>query len=204
MLIGQPDPVPELLDQLRVMFSLTGVSLLSNRDDGWILDASAGDDPPLTPFDGDRWDLSEDGTAVLMLRGPTLGADEQRVLRMFLSNLAVALHARRLQAEAATAAHLVEADQVRTALLQAVSHDLRTPLSSIKASASSLLQRDVTWTDEQREEFAVTIDAEADRLNRFVGNLLDMSRLHAGALHRRAPARLHRGRRRWSPRLHRP
>jgi two-component system sensor histidine kinase KdpD len=181
-LIGQPDPVPDLLDQLRAMLSLTGVSLLSNRDDGWIVDASVGDDPPLTPFDGDRWDLSEDGTAVLMLRGPTLRADEQRVLRMFLSNLTVALHARRLQAEAAAAAHLVEADEFRTALLRAVSHDLRTPLASIKASATSLLQCDVPWTQEERDAFAATIDSEADRLNRFVGNLLDMSRLQAGAL----------------------
>jgi two-component system sensor histidine kinase KdpD len=119
---------------------------------------------------------------VLVLRGAHLTADDQRVLRTFLSNLAVALHSRRLQTDAEVAAHLAEADALRTALLQAVSHDLRTPLASIKASATSLLQSDVAWTPDQRLEFANTIDTEADRLNRVVTNLLDMSRLQAGAV----------------------
>ena len=117
-----------------------------------------------------------------MLRGARLSADDQRVLSTFLSNLALALRSRRLQAEAAEAAHLADADELRTALLQAVSHDLRTPLASIKASASSMLQPDVTWDEDQLREFAETIDTEADRLNRLVGDLLDMSRLHAGAV----------------------
>jgi two-component system sensor histidine kinase KdpD len=182
ILIGERDPLPALLAQLRTTFSLEAVSLLSNRDDGWVLDASAGDDPPTEPFEGERWDLVDDGSAVLVLRGAQLSADDQRVLRTFLSNLALALHARRLQADAATAAHLAEADGLRTALLQAVSHDLRTPLASIKASASSLLQSDVAWSTDQRREFASTIDSEADRLNRLVTNLLDMSRVQAGAV----------------------
>jgi two-component system sensor histidine kinase KdpD len=182
ILIGEPNPLPDLLDHLRTNFGLEAVSLLSNRDDGWVVDASSGPDPPGEPFDGERWDLTRDGSSVLVLRGAKMSADDQRVLRTFLSNLALALRSRRLQAEAAMAAHLSEADQLRTALLQAVSHDLRTPLASIKASATSLLQSDVSWDAEQRREFAQTIDDEADRLNRLVGNLLDMSRLNAGAL----------------------
>ncbi len=182
ILIGERNPLPQLLDQLRTTFRLEAVSLLSNRDDGWVLDAAAGDDPPTEPFEGERWDLVEDGSAVLVLRGAQLTGDDQRVLRTFLSNLALALHARRLQADAEVASHLAEADALRTALLQAVSHDLRTPLASIKASATSLLQSDVNWTPEQRVEFARTIDTEADRLNRVVTNLLDMSRLQAGAV----------------------
>jgi two-component system sensor histidine kinase KdpD len=182
ILIGEPDPLPQLLDQLRTTFGFDAVSLLSNRDDGWVVDAASGADPPTEPFEGERWDLVEDGSAVLVLRGAHLTADDQRVLRTFLSNLAVALHSRRLQADAEVAAHLVEADALRTALLQAVSHDLRTPLASIKASATSLLQSDVAWTSDQRLEFAHTIDTEADRLNRVVTNLLDMSRLQAGAV----------------------
>jgi two-component system sensor histidine kinase KdpD len=182
ILIGEPDPLPQLLDQLRVTFGLDAVSLLSNRDDGWVVDATSGPDPPTEPFEGERWDLVEDGSAVLVLRGAQLTADDQRVLRTFLSNLALALNSRRLQADADVAAHLAEADALRTALLQAVSHDLRTPLASIKASATSLLQSDVAWTPDQRLEFAHTIDTEADRLNRVVTNLLDMSRLQAGAV----------------------
>jgi two-component system sensor histidine kinase KdpD len=182
ILIGEPDPLPALLDQLRTSFSLDAVSLLSNRDDGWIIDASAGENPPTEPFDGERWDLNQDGTSVVVLRGRRLSVDDQRVLSAFLSNLALALRSRRLQAEAAAAEHLAETDELRTALLQAVGHDLRTPLATIKASASSMLQSDVTWDAEHVRDFAETIDSEADRLNRLVGNLLDMSRLNAGAL----------------------
>jgi two-component system sensor histidine kinase KdpD len=182
ILIGEPNPLPGLLDQLRSTFSIEAVSLLSNRDDGWIVDASSGPNPPSEPFDGERWDLTHDGSSVLVLRDARLSADDQRVLRTFLSSLTLALQSRRLQAEAAVAARITEADQLRTALLQAVSHDLRTPLASIKASATSLLQSDVAWDTGQRREFAEAIDVEADRLNELVGNLLDMSRLNAGAL----------------------
>ena len=72
---------------------------------------------------------------------------------------------------------------LRTALLRAVSHDLRTPLSSIKASVTSLMQQDIAWTPAATKEFLLTIDEETDRLNSLVGNLLDMSRLQSGALH---------------------
>jgi two-component system sensor histidine kinase KdpD len=90
--------------------------------------------------------------------------------------------ARALSEERAKARALEEADRLRTALLNSVSHDLRTPLASIKASVSSLLDHEVTWGEAQREEFLETIDAETDRLNRLVHNLLGMSRIEAGAL----------------------
>ena len=105
------------------------------------------------------------------------------MLQSFASQLRVATETRRLRSEAAMTEDLVEANELRTALLAAVSHDLRTPLASIKASVSSLLQRDVTWTPETTREFLETIDDETDRLNTLVGNLLDMSRLQTGAVH---------------------
>jgi two-component system, OmpR family, sensor histidine kinase KdpD len=77
---------------------------------------------------------------------------------------------------------LQRTDALRAALLSSVSHDLRTPLTSIKASASSLLQEEVEWDEEARRGFAKSIESEADRLNRLVGNLLDMSRIEEGAL----------------------
>jgi two-component system sensor histidine kinase KdpD len=83
---------------------------------------------------------------------------------------------------------LGQADELRNTLLAAVSHDLRTPLASIKASASSLLATDVEWSREAVEEFATGIVEEADRLNGLVENLLDMSRLRAGALSVRVTA----------------
>jgi two-component system sensor histidine kinase KdpD len=86
------------------------------------------------------------------------------------------------EAKAAEALMLARADELRVSLLRAVSHDLRTPLASIKASVTSLLQRDVDWTEEATLEFLGTIDEESDRLDDLVGNLLDMSRLQSGAL----------------------
>ncbi len=77
---------------------------------------------------------------------------------------------------------LAQANELRTALLRAVSHDLRTPLASIKASVTSLLQDDVRWTATDTRIFLTTIDEEADRLDGLVGNLLDMGRIEAGAI----------------------
>ena len=88
----------------------------------------------------------------------------------------------RLRQESLQIEVLQRTDALRSALLSSISHDLRTPLASIKASASSLLQNDVQWSDEERRSFALTIEREADRLNRLVANLLDMSRIEGGAL----------------------
>jgi K+-sensing histidine kinase KdpD len=100
------------------------------------------------------------------------------------SQLAVALR-RRAEQEARKNLHielLQRTDALRAALLSSVSHDLRTPLTVIKAAASSLLQEDVQWDDEVRLGFAHSIEREADRLNRLVGNLLDLSRIEEGVL----------------------
>jgi two-component system sensor histidine kinase KdpD len=94
----------------------------------------------------------------------------------------MALKARRLQQELASSAVIKEADALRTALLQAVSHDLRAPLANIKADVTSLLSTEVSWDPTTEREFLVSIDEETNRLNRLVGNLLDMSRLQAGVL----------------------
>jgi len=88
----------------------------------------------------------------------------------------------RRQREAAEAEILRRTDELRTALLHAVSHDLRTPLSTIIAGAESLLEEDVKWTEDDRREFAQSIYTEARRLNRIVGNILDLSRIEAGSL----------------------
>jgi two-component system sensor histidine kinase KdpD len=84
--------------------------------------------------------------------------------------------------EAAEAASFSQVDAVRTALLRAVSHDLRTPIATIKALVTGLLERDVEWTPDQLREALTSVNEETDRLNRLVGNLLDASRLQIGSL----------------------
>jgi two-component system, OmpR family, sensor histidine kinase KdpD len=87
-----------------------------------------------------------------------------------------------LATEAARAQGLAEGNRIRTALLAAVGHDLRTPLASVKASVSTLRQTDVTWSPQDQTELLATIEEGADRLNGLISNLLDMSRLQTGAV----------------------
>lgn len=115
--------------------------------------------------------------AALPLREP-----DERLLAAAGAQLAQAIERRRLRRDALDTELFRRTDEVKTALLGAVSHDLRTPLASIVAAAGSLRQRDVDWTEEQREGFVVAIEQEARRLDRLVGQLLDLSRIEAGAL----------------------
>jgi two-component system sensor histidine kinase KdpD len=110
------------------------------------------------------------------------GPADDRLLSAVAHQLGLALERLSLQRQATEAEVLRRTDELRKALLNAVSHDLRTPLSSIMASAGSLRQDDVPWTEEQRGEFAEAIETEAQRLNRLVGNLLDLSRIEAGSI----------------------
>jgi two-component system sensor histidine kinase KdpD len=100
----------------------------------------------------------------------------------FVDQATAVIERARLRRESLQIELLQRTDALRAALLSSVSHDLRTPLSSIKAAASSLLQEEVQWDDEARRSFALSIESEADRLNRLVANLLDMSRIESGAL----------------------
>lgn len=179
-MFGEDDPLREMVSHLRSTFALDGVAVLVPDASEWAIVEATGAAIPTDPTAGESIPLAED--AVLVMAGPVLSADDRRVLRVFAAQLSAALERRRLRREAAEAAVLAEGDQLRTAILRAVSHDLRTPLASIKASVTSLLQTDVRWSDEDLASFLGTIDEETDRLDELVGNLLDMSRIESGAL----------------------
>jgi two-component system sensor histidine kinase KdpD len=118
----------------------------------------------------------------LALTGRVPPAEDRRVLAAFAAQAAVVLDRRRLREQADRALALAEGNRIRTALLAAVSHDLRTPLAGIKAAVSSLRSEDVEWSAEDRSELLEGIEDGADRLDHLVGNLLDMSRLHTGTV----------------------
>jgi two-component system sensor histidine kinase KdpD len=124
------------------------------------------------------------GTLQFLPRAGTidLAPSDERMLGIATAQLGLAIERARLRRDALDSEVLRRADELKTELLHAVSHELRTPLASILASAGSLRQRDVAWTEREREEFATAIHDEALRLDRVVGNLLDLSRIENGTL----------------------
>jgi two-component system sensor histidine kinase KdpD len=181
VLLDSDQPLGRFVDSLRATLRLRGVAVLRRDDGGWVVEASAGAPVPRTPEDGtDAIEVSPD--TVLVIDGAHALAEDRRVLTAFTAQLTVALESRRLARAAANAEALEQARDFRSALLAAVSHDLRTPLASVKAAATSLQQTDVKLTREDREEFVAAIVTEIDRLDRLVGNLLDMSRIHSGVV----------------------
>jgi len=178
---GDEDPVLALLQSLRSAFALDAVAVLRRDGRRWVVEASVGEPAITNPHDAETVkELNAD--VVLALEGPNIPAEDLLILNAFADQLASVLEHGRLRVEAGRAHALADANDLRGALLQAVSHDLRTPLASIKACSTSLKNRDVTWSEQETEEFISTIDAETDRLTALVGNLLDMSRVQAGVV----------------------
>jgi len=183
--------VAAVLERVREAFGMESVTLLEctagqgsaqrGPTAAWQAVAHSGEPPLDRPEDADV-EVPVTETLTLALRGRTLPADDRRVLGAFAAYAAVALEQQRLVAAAEAARPIAEADRMRTALLAAVSHDLRTPLASAKAAVTSLRSADIQWGTEDRNELLATADESLDRLAHLVDNLLDMSRLQAGAL----------------------
>jgi two-component system sensor histidine kinase KdpD len=200
------DTLSSVVRTVRSLFNLAGCAIVLPEGDGVRIAARDGETPSgleriLAPTLGTglggrlqpgqaltvplRAGADPVGALVVVAGGPdspSFGEAERRLLATFANQAALAVEQGRQEEARARTRALEETDRLRTALLNSVSHDLRTPLASIKASASSLLDREVQWSDEQRHEFLTTIDEEADRLTRLVHNLLDMSRIEAHAL----------------------
>jgi two-component system sensor histidine kinase KdpD len=126
--------------------------------------------------------VAVDDDLVLAVRGRLLDAADRQVLEAFAAESAVALRQERLREEAERAKPLAEADRMRTALLAAVSHDLRNPLAAAMAAVDSLRGTDVEWSPQDRADLLATAGESLIKLDRLVSNLLDMSRLQAGVL----------------------
>jgi two-component system sensor histidine kinase KdpD len=155
-----------------------GQAELAERVAGrWIRAASSAVEGSLPA--ASRIDIRSD--LILLVSGQAESATPA-LLAGYAAQAAAALDRERLRTQAAQAEALAEGNRMRTALLAAVSHDLRTPLASIKASVSSLRQTDVEWSEADEADLLATIEQNADRLDALIGNLLDMSRLHTGSL----------------------
>lgn len=197
--------LPALLQRVQETFAVTSVTLLRRETQApastgatspraatapatsaglrgtWSCIGSVGIDPCMRPEDGDT-EVPVGDALVLVLRGRRLATEDQRLLAAFASQVAVAYQQRRLAEAAEAAVPVAEADRMRTALLNALSHDLRTPIASAKAAVSSLRGRDVLWSEDDQQELLASADTALDKLTGLVTNLLDLSRLEAGVL----------------------
>ncbi len=177
------DAVPALLERVRETFSLTGVALLQRADanDAWRNVGCSGDCPPIDPDEAAAVvPITED--LVLALDGRVLSASDMRVVGAIAVQAQTILERDQLRGEARTARRERERTATRTALLAAVSHDLRTPLAGIKVGVSALRSPDVALDADDSAELLATVEASTDRLQALIDNLLDMSRLDAGAV----------------------
>ncbi|MER5597349.1 sensor histidine kinase KdpD [Streptomyces sp. NPDC002265] len=173
-----------LLERVRETFAMESVALLERTGevDPWTCAGSVGSRAAVArPEDADV-DIPIGDRMALALSGRVLPAEDRRLLSAFAAQAAVVLERGRLQHQADQSRTLAEGNRIRTALLAAVSHDLRTPLAGIKAAVSSLRSDDVAWSEEDQAELLEGIEEGADRLDHLVGNLLDMSRLHTGTV----------------------
>jgi two-component system sensor histidine kinase KdpD len=131
---------------------------------------------------------SDQAIGLLALRGLPAGREQLELLRAFANHLALAIERDQLRDQAVRARLLEEVDRLRRSLVSAVSHDLRTPLATIKVSTSTLLDPEATLSSEDARELVGLVDAQADRLERLVANLLDMTRIQSGTLELRRKA----------------
>ena len=183
-LLGSTEQLALLLRRAAEMFDASGAAVLARADrDRPTAQVAAATDTWRPPGPGEiatreRADDEHD----LVLVGPPVPAHRQRLLTAYAAHAAAILARRALQREANTADALSRDNRARTALLSAVSHDLRTPLAGIKAAIGSLRSTEVRFTPEDEDELMAAIEDSADRLEILIGNLLDMSRLQVGAL----------------------
>jgi two-component system sensor histidine kinase KdpD len=175
------DTADALVARLRETFTLEAVALLEESGGHWRTLAAAGTGPAAAPAEAGTV-LTVSDHRVLALSGRPLPASDRRVLDAFASQVGILLEQERLRAQAEQARVLEQADATRTALLAAVSHDLRTPLATIRASVDGLTSTDLHLDDTDRASLVETLGESTARLERLIDNLLDLSRLQTGTV----------------------
>lgn len=179
VLTGQ-DTAEAIVERLRETFGQTSVALLARSAEGWRTVASSGTTPPGSPDDADtRVQVDEDH--VILLCGSPLRASDQRVLEAFAVQTGLVLEYRRLRERDDHAATLERAEATSTAILRAVSHDLRTPLATMRAAVDVLVTGSLSQADQK--EMVAAVESSTEQLERLIDNLLDLSRVQSGLLH---------------------
>jgi two-component system sensor histidine kinase KdpD len=205
-ILGSSGGIEEFLERVRRTLGLRAVTLLARRPASagthdaalaasagqvrrsppvtegapaeWDVVATAGESPPVSPAAAED-SVAPDGYYMLLAAGHPLDPAQRRTLAAFGVYLVAMRERTQLARSREANRRLEEGNSIRTAILQAVSHDLRTPLAGIKLSVSSLRQPAIAFSQEEEAELLATIEDYTDRLSHVVGNLLDMSRISA-------------------------
>jgi two-component system sensor histidine kinase KdpD len=183
--LRRSDGVRALLDQARESFGMRSAALFELDEQGRASVVEVSGERPPTSVDDADVNVDAGPGLVLALAGAPLPASDRRLLDAFAAQAGAVLERNRLAARAADAARLRESDAVRTALLAAVSHDLRTPLAGIKASITTLQDPDLDLAPSDHDALLSDAAESVDRLDALVSNLLDLSRLQTGAVRAR-------------------
>jgi two-component system sensor histidine kinase KdpD len=182
-LLGEQDQLAALLHQAMEFFGMESAAVVrrANVRDPWQIVAAT---PGFNVEDirGASLCAVVDDQHSLVLTGGVLSGEDSRLASAFTSRASVLVRREELVAQAARAVDLAKDNRMRTTLLAAVSHDLRTPLAAIKVAVSSLRQDDVAFSPDDEAALLATIEESTDRLSALVANLLDMSRLQSGAV----------------------
>jgi two-component system sensor histidine kinase KdpD len=184
VILTRTDPLPKLLERVREAFGLGSVAILERGPSAtWTVSASVGEPVVTRPADADAdVEVEADTDVHIVAAGRTLSADERRLFSSVSGQALLALRNRRMAGEAVEAQRKADAAGLRTALLSAVGHDLRTPLTTIKAAAGTLRDPTLRVSAADRQELLGVVEDSADRLSGLVDNLLDSSRLATGAV----------------------
>ncbi|WP_377320656.1 ATP-binding protein [Pimelobacter simplex] len=180
-LLNASDDLAGLLTSACELFSARGAAVFRRRDDGTEEVLGACGTPPESVAAADM-SADIDERTVLVLVGSRLPASERGLLNAYAAYAGVMAERRRATRAEVERLRLAEADRTRTALLAAVSHDLRSPLAAVKVAVSSLRSTDVQWSAQDEADLLETIEEATDRLTALVTNLLDMSRIHTGSV----------------------
>lgn len=179
VLTGQ-DTADAIVTRLQETFGQRAVSLLARGPVGWTVVASSGADPACAPDDGDTR-VQVDDDHVIVLCGSPLKATDRRVLEGFAVQTSLVLEYRRLRERDERAAALERAEATSTAILRAVSHDLRTPLATMQAAVDGLVSGSLEPADEK--EMMAAVESSTAQLENLIDDLLDLSRIQSGLLH---------------------